>query len=351
MQENLCNISEFICGAILGFLIQYFSRQVHIFLELALDWVNILNSTAFDFIAHMFWGREFDEQEFCTRRNALIKFVEWLRKTEDIKGATISSVEIPCEMNKDLQLKLYFVSPNQLQNQKKPVLVYIHPGGYVMGNFKWFKHTCELLSQAGFFVVYVEYFLCPEYKHPYQVNNMKQALEYITSHKDEYNIDINNIVLFGQSAGATFLSPAVMMHRNLHMPGTIKGVIILYGVVPGGTNFSSFMKYRSGFGTNFHQVVILNSILYNKTEELYEMYKDYYALTTDFHDYPPFYIVASEHDPLRDTVLNFVKNMKSQNVPVQIRIAKDTVHGNLYYGTEGNKVLGELLDVAKQWTQ
>ncbi len=50
-------------------------------------------------------------------------------------------------------------------------------------------------------MIYVEYRLIPDFKYPGALNDSLLATKHIIKNADLYNIDVNNIVLVGDSAG------------------------------------------------------------------------------------------------------------------------------------------------------
>lgn len=95
---------------------------------------------------------------------------------------------------------------------KRPTVIYIHGGGFIFGD----KVTGDPLAQKeagggdffgdlakkGYNVVSPNYALSPEYRFPAQVDQVDQALRFLTKHQEEYGLDMENVFLGGGSAGA-----------------------------------------------------------------------------------------------------------------------------------------------------
>lgn len=58
------------------------------------------------------------------------------------------------------------------------------------------------LCAQDFNIVNVDYALVPDYRFPVPLIQMNEAIRFIAGHSDEYNIDMDNVVLMGSSAGA-----------------------------------------------------------------------------------------------------------------------------------------------------
>lgn len=86
-------------------------------------------------------------------------------------------------------------------NKLKPVLLYIHGGGWVEGE----KET-RLLGQLpfvskGWVLVNMDYRLAHHAKAPAAVADCRMALDWIYKNAQKYQIDTNRIVVAGESAG------------------------------------------------------------------------------------------------------------------------------------------------------
>lgn len=85
---------------------------------------------------------------------------------------------------------------------KKPVLIYLHGGGFFERDVDVAANICKLLAQeANAVVVGVDYRLAPE--HPYQegLDDCLETVRYIYENAEKFNIDAEKIGLVGDSVG------------------------------------------------------------------------------------------------------------------------------------------------------
>ena len=87
-----------------------------------------------------------------------------------------------------------------------PTIVNIHGGGYVYGSKTLYQHYCMNLAQRGFTVVNFNYRLVPKIAFPMPVIETNEVLKWVCSHASEYYIDLSNVFLVGDSAGAQIAS-------------------------------------------------------------------------------------------------------------------------------------------------
>lgn len=90
--------------------------------------------------------------------------------------------------------------------EKKPLMIYVHGGGFISGVRKMRTYLCADYARAGYVVFNVDYELAPKKKFPFQLNQLFKAIEYARENADKYNVDLRKIVIAGESAGAYFAS-------------------------------------------------------------------------------------------------------------------------------------------------
>ncbi len=82
-----------------------------------------------------------------------------------------------------------------------PAVVVVHGGGWISGD-KWtLEGYSRLLARHGIVAVTINYRLAPDHKFPAQVDDVRQALLWVASNAERFSIDVNQIGLFGYSAG------------------------------------------------------------------------------------------------------------------------------------------------------
>lgn len=89
--------------------------------------------------------------------------------------------------------------------EKLPVIVSVHGGGWVYGDKKLYQFYCLSLAQRGFAVVNFSYRLAPESKFPASIIDTNLVFGWILDHAEEYGFDTENIFAVGDSAGAHML--------------------------------------------------------------------------------------------------------------------------------------------------
>ncbi|MDA8743106.1 alpha/beta hydrolase [Rubripirellula amarantea] len=94
-----------------------------------------------------------------------------------------------------------YLPPGPAPKDGFPVVVVVHGGGWISGD-KWtLEGYSRLLARNGIASITINYRLAPTYPFPAQVDDVRSALIWVRSHKDEYHLDLSRLGLFGYSAG------------------------------------------------------------------------------------------------------------------------------------------------------
>lgn len=101
--------------------------------------------------------------------------------------------------------------PNEDTSARRPTVVYFHGGGYFGGDKSMgdpiavdddANRLFEEVVANGFNFVNVNYALVPDCRFPVPLIQMDQAIRHLKEHASEYGLNMENVVIFGQSAGA-----------------------------------------------------------------------------------------------------------------------------------------------------
>lgn len=87
-----------------------------------------------------------------------------------------------------------------------PLIVSIHGGGYVYGSTKQYQFYCADLARRGFAVVNFNYRLAPRHRFPAPLEDTNAVFAWLRAHRDAYPVDLDNVLIVGDSAGAQLAS-------------------------------------------------------------------------------------------------------------------------------------------------
>lgn len=143
--------------------------------------------------------------------------------------------------NSDLQVMDIYLPENA--TGADPVIVVVHGGGFAFGDqtMEIIQPVIETGTANGYVVASVDYRKSSEATFPGALSDVKAAVRYLRANAEEYGIDSDQIVIWGESAGAylslmTALTPDVEalngdVSDNLEQSSAVAALVDFYGPV------------------------------------------------------------------------------------------------------------------------
>jgi acetyl esterase len=218
-----------------------------------------------------------------------------------------------------------------------PTILFVHGGGYVIGDIDTHDDHARLLcAEVGAVVYSVDYRLAPENPFPAGHLDTIAALLHVFDIVDELGGDASRIAVAGDSAGGNLSAGAAIAARDLGLP--LKAQLLLYP----GTDF---------LDSDAHASRVTNAEGYFLTAADLLFFRDaYLADPADWrasvlhHDdltgVAPAIVATAEYDPLRDEGEAYAAALEKAGVPVVVKRFDGLIHG--FFG------LGHLSAGAKQ---
>lgn len=113
--------------------------------------------------------------------------------------------------NRYHQLDVYRPEGNE---EVLPVIISVHGGSWCYGDKELYENFCMDLSKRNFAVVNFSYILSPDASYPEQLKDVYAVFAWVKENGDKYKIDLNNIFVTGDSAGAHLCGMAVNIIYN-----------------------------------------------------------------------------------------------------------------------------------------
>lgn len=120
----------------------------------------------------------------------------------DTSSITNKYLDVAYATTSESQKMDIYLPENIDESESVPVIVYIHGGGFKMGD----KSSGVIASvlqgiEKGYAVVSVNYRMSGEETFPAAVEDVKAAIRYLRANSSEYNLDTENFAVWGESAG------------------------------------------------------------------------------------------------------------------------------------------------------
>ena len=109
---------------------------------------------------------------------------------------------------------LYYIPEILNDGKKHPVIVYYHGGAFLAGDKKYRVSICEYYAKEGYFVFCPNYRMPPEVDYKGLMRDCVDSLNFVPSLAEKYNIDLENVVLTGDSAGGYIASYLAAIKYN-----------------------------------------------------------------------------------------------------------------------------------------
>ncbi|MBC8152510.1 MAG: alpha/beta hydrolase [Bacteroidetes bacterium] len=119
------------------------------------------------------------------------------KRTKDIRYVAATAADFSPERH---VLDVY--EPRRASATRRPVVVFIHGGGWTSGNKNIYTFIGRRLAKQGVVAVVINYRLAPAVQVPAMANDCARAVLWTRQHIAEYGGDASRIFVMGHSAGA-----------------------------------------------------------------------------------------------------------------------------------------------------
>ena len=132
--------------------------------------------------------------------------------TQPPKPPVAESRDLQAVVGDGRRLGLRLIRPQAAApNTPLPALVYLHGGGWVIGDLDTHDTLCrELANGAGCAVVSVDYRLAPEHRFPAAVDDTLAALAWVHAQAPALGLDATRLAVGGDSAGGNLAAVAAL---------------------------------------------------------------------------------------------------------------------------------------------
>ena len=240
----------------------------------------------------------------------------------------------------DLGLRLY--RPRCIE--PPPLLVYLHGGGWVIGDLDIQDGLCRALAnRTGCALLSVDYRLAPEHPFPAAAEDSWAALEWAAANGSRLDVDPGRLGIAGDSAGGNLAAVSALRARDRGSP-RLSVCVLLCPVTDCRTDDRSMTELAEG---------------YFLTRERMAWYWDQYApegvdrtgpelspLRADLAGLAPTVVATAGLDPLRDQGVDFARACSAAGVDTVLLHQAGTIHGFLGFQAALPRSRGALDEVA-----
>lgn len=226
--------------------------------------------------------------------------------------------------DKDEYINIYY--PKDAANKKKPLFIYVHGGGWISGINDMRNNYISNWAKLGFLTASINYTPAPQKVYPAQIGEIFKGIDYLFDNAEKYNIDTDNIVVAGESAGGYFVSYLASVAADKTLPQklglefrhceefninaivTHSGCFNLKRLLDPQKEQSKFpdvkMMVRSYLGRRRNEVV-----------QWLDSEEAKYVSPVVTKDFPPAFVTWTAADKLRFDSFDFIKELEQNGVP------------------------------------
>lgn len=204
----------------------------------------------------------------------------------------------------------------------RPVVLYLHGGGWVSGGLDSITHLCaDLAAAVPATVISVDYRLAPECPHPQALYDCHDALDWVAAHTEELDGDVRRIVVMGDSAGGNLAAALCLRLRGTGPPIALQ--VLVYPALDATLEPDPDVLHRMGLtpaafraGWNSYRGHT------DPTDPLVSP-----LLAPDLSGLPPTLIQVADTDVLRDDGERYAHRLTAAGVPVRYTNYLRAPHG------------------------
>jgi len=212
-----------------------------------------------------------------------------------------------------------------------PGLLYLHGGGFVMGDLSTVDFRARMLAdRAGVVVIAVDFRLAPEHPYPAPLEDTYAVLEWAAAKGEEYGIDPERLGVLGESTGGNLAAALALMTRDRQGPRLIAQFLDAPTVddrldTPSMTTMPDTPMWQS-VNSPLSWRYYLRGTAEPGSAEVPAYAAPARAEVKDLSGLPPAFVTAYQIDPTRDEVLDFARRLVQAGVPTEIHHYGEAFH-------------------------
>ncbi len=208
-----------------------------------------------------------------------------------------------------------------------PAVLYIHGGGWVLGNAGTHDRLVrELAVGADAAVVFVEYDRSPEARYPVAVEQAYATARWITTDGSSMGLDPTRLVVAGDSVGGNMTAAVTILAKQR---GDVAFVhqSLYYPVTDAGQDTASYAEFAGGpYLTAKAMAWFWDAYLPDVERRTEITASPLRATLGDLAGLPPAFVIVDENDVLRDEGEAYARKLTEAGVPTTSVRYDGTLH-------------------------
>jgi acetyl esterase len=255
--------------------------------------------------------------------------VAYLARAEvlELPRAPLARVEdftIMADDGTPLPARLYADSRDAL-----PVLLYLHGGGFVIGNLETHDSLCrQLARRSEGAVVALDYRLAPEHRFPTAVHDAWAATRWLAARGATIGVDGSRLAVGGDSAGGTLAAVCALLARDAGLPLALQ-LLITPGTTP-HADTPSHRQFAEGFLLEANGIEWFFDYYIDREQR--EDWRFAPLLAPEVDGVAPACVILAECDPLADEGIAYADRLRAAGVAVELELYRGLTHDFIKMG-------------------
>jgi acetyl esterase/lipase len=236
----------------------------------------------------------------------------------------ITNHYIPGADQSEMLIKVY--RPNSPDTKRRPALLWIHGGGYVLGHPDADDALCQQFVQAADCVVLSpDYRLAPEHPFPAAIEDCYAALTWLAGAVDEWSIDASRIAIGGASAGGGLAAALALLARDRSGPAICFQMPLYPMIDERNETPSSYEIVHPSVWNRANNAAAWRMYLGEHADGEVSPYAAA-SRAESLAGLPPTYTCVGQLDPFRDETLDYVRRLAQAGVDVEFQLYPGCYH-------------------------
>jgi acetyl esterase len=231
---------------------------------------------------------------------------------------------VPSEVG---EVKVRIVKPKDTAEVLLPVVLYVHGGGWVIGNAGTHDRLVrELAVGAHAAVAFVEYDRSPEARYPVAIEQAYAVARFLTANGAKGNLDVSRMAVAGDSVGGNMTAALTLMAKQR---GDVRFVhqSLYYPVTDAGQDTGSYREFADGpYLTAKAMAWFWDSYITDPAQRMEITASPLRATLDELAGLPPAFVLVDENDVLRDEGEAYARRLTEAGVPTTSVRYNGTVH-------------------------
>ena len=216
-------------------------------------------------------------------------------------------------------------------NEALPCMLFLHGGGWVIGNLESHDRLCRRLANvARICVVALDYRLAPEHPFPAALEDSACAWRWLCANTEELKIHADAMAVGGDSAGGNLAAALALMGRDAELKAPVFQALI-YPALDLTAQTESYQSVTEDVpltAATMHYFIGHYAPNFDDRKS----WRASPLLVSRLHGVAPALIMTVAHDPLCDEGRAYAKRLEEEGVRVSVMHFNDHVHGLLGMG-------------------